>query len=74
MGIREREEQRKSVVGSLISHPAPKNRKSAEEKEKIQRAYYLAPEIVKGLKIEAAKRGMTASSIVEDALKQYLEV
>lgn len=70
MGIREREAKRTGVVGSLIAVPTQTGR----ETEKIQRAYYLDPGVVKKLKITAAEKGLSASKIVEDALREYLEV
>lgn len=73
MGIREKEQQRTSVVGSLISQP--KTRKENQgygESQKIQRAYYLDPAVAKKLKIVAAQEDRSASDIVNLALRQYL--
>ena len=74
MGIRDKEQQRKSVVGSLISvTPIPEKKQSQlKESGKLQRAYYLAPEVVTALKIESAKTDISQSAIVECALKEYL--
>lgn len=71
MGIREREARRPSnVVSALITQPT----RAGRDTGKLQRAYYLDQEIVKRLKITAAEKGISASKIVEDALRNYLEV
>lgn len=76
MGIREREERRKGVVGALISQPPTQMKKpsAAQEDGKVQRAYYLDPKVAKALKIAAAESGVSASAIVELALQQYLGI
>lgn len=79
LGIRQREAKR-SVVGSLIAMPTQRSLGTekawgavkARKTEKVQKAYYLEFEIAKKVKVIAAEKGLSASEIVENALREYL--
>lgn len=70
MGLAERENKRKSVIGTITS-----NSKTEKEKNsgRIQRSYYIDAEIVKALKIKAAREGKKMTDVVNEILRTGLK-
>lgn len=77
MGLKEREEKRRSsVVGSLISGSegsATVKKEKKDKKQLIQRGYYLEPVTAQAVKERAVKEGKKDYDIVEAALQEYLK-
>ena len=80
MGLKEREEKRKtSVVGSMISRaPASegseaKQKGKKDKKQLIQRGYYLEPVTAQAVKERAIREAKKDYEIVEAALQEYLK-
>lgn len=70
MGLAERENRRKSVIGTITS-----NSKTEKEENngRIQRSYYIDAEIVKALKIKAAREGKKMTDVVNEILRTGLK-
>lgn len=70
MGLAERENKRKSVIGTIRS-----NSKTEKEENngRIQRSYYIDAEIVKALKIKAAREGKKMTDVVNEILRTGLK-
>ena len=70
MGLAERESKRKSVIGTITSN----NKTEKEENNgRIQRSYYIDAEIVKALKIKAAREGKKMTDVVNEILRTGLK-
>lgn len=70
MGLAERENRRKSVISTIT------NNKKTEKEEKngrIQRSYYIDADIVKALKIKAAREGKKMTDMVNEILRTGLK-
>ena len=70
MGLAERENKRKSVIGTITN-----NSKTEKEENngRIQRSYYIDAEIVKALKIKAAREGKKMTDVVNEILRTGLK-
>lgn len=67
MGLKERENKRKSVISTIT------NEKKTENNGRIQRSYYIDAEIVKALKIKAAREGKKMTDVVNEILRTGLK-
>lgn len=70
MGLAERENKRKSVIGTITSNSKMENE---ENNGRIQRSYYIDAEIVKALKIKAAREGKKMTDVVNEILRTGLK-
>ena len=70
MGLAERENKRKSVISTITS-----DKKTVKEKNngRIQRSYYIDADIVKALKIKAAREGKKMTDVVNEILRTGLK-
>ena len=70
MGLAERENKRKSVISNITS-----DKKMEKEKNngRIQRSYYIDADIVKALKIKAAREGKKMTDVVNEILRTGLK-
>ena len=79
MGLKERENRRTSTIAAIsgvgtgeeTTEKSNRGRKKNHEK-KVQRIYYLTPDLVRALEYRAFKDKEDKSSIVRDALRAYL--
>ena len=70
MGLQERENKRKSVISTITSN----NKTEKEENNgRIQRSYYIDADIVKALKIKAAREGKKMTEVVNEILRKGLK-
>ena len=71
MGLAERENKRKSVIGTITSN----NNKTEKEENngRIQRSYYIDADIVKALKIKAARESKKMTDVVNEILRTGLK-
>lgn len=70
MGLAERESKRKSVISTIASD---KKTEKEENNGRIQRSYYIDAEIVKALKIKAAREGKKMTEVVNEILRKGLK-
>ena len=70
MGLAERENKRKSVISTITSD---KNTEKEENNGRIQRSYYIDADIVKALKIKAAREGKKMTDVVNEILRAGLK-
>lgn len=70
MGLAERENRRKSVISTITN-----NKKTEKEGNngRIQRSYYIDADIVKALKIKAAREGKKMTDMVNEILRTGLK-
>ena len=70
MGLAERENRRKSVISTITNE-----KKTEKEKNngRIQRSYYIDADIVKALKIKAAREGKKMTDVVNEILRTGLK-
>lgn len=70
MGLAERENKRKSVISTITS-----DKKTVKEKNngRIQRSYYIDADIVKALKIKAARESKKMTDVVNEILRTGLK-
>lgn len=70
MGLAERENRRKSVISTITN-----DKKNEKEKNngRIQRSYYIDADIVKALKIKAAREGKKMTDVVNEILRTGLK-
>ena len=70
MGLAERENKRKSVISTITS-----DKKAEKEKNngRIQRSYYIDADIVKALKIKAARESKKMTDVVNEILRTGLK-
>ena len=70
MGLAERENKRKSVISTITN-----DKKTEKEKNngRIQRSYYIDADIVKALKIKAAREGKKMTDVVNEILRTGLK-
>ena len=77
MGLKEREEKRKSsVVGSMLAGSGESGKKPKEKKDKkqlIQRGYYLEPVTAQAVKERAVRECKNDYEVVEMALQIFLK-
>lgn len=70
MGLKERENRRKSVISTITSD---KNTEKEENNGRIQRSYYIDADIVTALKIKAAREGKKMTDVVNEILRTGLK-
>lgn len=70
MGLKERENKRKSVISTITSD---KKTEKEENNGRIQRSYYIDSDIVKALKIKAAREGKKMTDVVNEILRTGLK-
>lgn len=70
MGLAERENKRKSVISTITND---KKMEKEENNGRIQRSYYIDAEIVKALKIKAAREGKKMTDVVNEILRTGLK-
>lgn len=70
MGLKERENKRKSVISTITSD---KNTEKEENNGRIQRSYYIDADIVTALKIKAARDGKKMTDVVNEILRTGLK-
>lgn len=70
MGLAERENRRKSVISTITSD---KKAEKEENNGRIQRSYYIDTDIVKALKIKAAREGKKMTDVVNEILRTGLK-
>lgn len=70
MGLAERENKRKSVISTITND---KNTEKEENNGRIQRSYYIDADIVKALKIKAAREGKKMTDVVNEILRTGLK-
>ena len=70
MGLAERENKRKSVISTITSD---KKTVKEENNGRIQRSYYIDADIVKALKIKAAREGKKMTDVVNEILRAGLK-
>ena len=70
MGLAERESKRKSVISTIASD---KKTEKEENNGRIQRSYYIDTDIVKALKIKAAREGKKMTDVVNEILRTGLK-
>ena len=70
MGLAERENRRKSVISTITN-----DKKTVKEKNngRIQRSYYIDADIVKALKIKAARESKKMTDVVNEILRTGLK-
>ena len=70
MGLKERENRRKSVISTITSD---KNTEKEENNGRIKRSYYIDADIVTALKIKAAREGKKMTDVVNEILRTGLK-
>lgn len=70
MGLQERENKRKSVISTITSD---KKAEKEENNGRIQRSYYIDADIVKALKIKAARESKKMTDVVNEILRTGLK-
>lgn len=70
MGLKERENKRKSVISTITSD---KKTVKEENNGRIQRSYYIDADIVTALKIKAAREGKKMTDVVNEILRTGLK-
>ena len=70
MGLAERENKRKSVISTITND---KKNEKEENNGRIQRSYYIDADIVKALKIKAAREGKKMTDVVNEILRTGLK-
>ena len=70
MGLAERENKRKSVIGTIASD---KKTEKEENNGRIQRSYYIDADLVTALKIKAAREGKKMTEVVNEILRKGLK-
>lgn len=70
MGLAERENRRKSVISTITND---KKTETEENNGRIQRSYYIDADIVKALKIKAAREGKKMTDVVNEILRTGLK-
>lgn len=70
MGLAERENKRKSVISTITND---KKTETEENNGRIQRSYYIDADIVKALKIKAAREGKKMTDVVNEILRTGLK-
>lgn len=71
MGLQERENKRKSVIGTITT--SNKKTEKEENNGRIQRSYYIDADIVKALKIKAARENKKMTDVVNEILRTGLK-
>nr|DAW57842.1 MAG TPA: SeqA protein N-terminal domain [Caudoviricetes sp.] len=70
MGLAERENRRKSVISTITND---KKTETEENNGRIQRSYYIDADIVKALKIKAARESKKMTDVVNEILRTGLK-
>lgn len=70
MGLAERENRRKSVISTITND---KKTEKEENNGRIQRSYYIDADIVKALKIKAARESKKMTDVVNEILRTGLK-
>lgn len=73
MGLAERENKRKSVISTITSDKNTEKEENNENNGRIQRSYYIDADIVKALKIKAARDGKKMTDVVNEILRTGLK-
>lgn len=73
MGLKERENKRKSVISTITNEKKTEKEEKEENNGRIQRSYYIDADIVKALKIKAAREGKKMTDVVNEILRTGLK-